>query len=919
MESSPSSSELRSSKRLSAVTRTSARSISPRGRGNNDISASASVHKSGSNGVKSAEDQNEITDNENVVRVWNKRRMRSLLGWDTRRQNNAMKEATSSEAKAERQNGPQVPTIVNRSSSKDCEIQLKERRSMGALAGWQTRRQNAMKKEEASRLDECVQQASYESEENPRNGTDESYSNSREDESRERRRMGALTGWETRRKNAMKKGASSKSDSSMDAILTEEHFDGNTAGPSAKGREAESIERRRVGALAGWETRRRNSMKRATVSENAQDVRTNNVAQVASKANAPSSNFKLPSVPPKLRVNEEKKKRSIASLIGWETRRENARRKMEAAQDIDIEPIALISTENHYPNGGNKSSRVPPKHRAIKSKEKRRKNSLIGWEKQRENARKRAAASIAASAEDLKQCAASLAGGPISNDSTTCSDSALVSVTYPKSKNYEDMINSNKRGRYEVDECDAALFARSQNRESSLTTTQVTDSAHSSAYDKPEVYLEPDNLMTSSSLQQDNNDISDELLDKNPVSKKGSYNADARRQAALAGWEKRRLAKLKMQHKRASIAWSSDDTSAEHNKVAKKPKKEKTSPQDFRNIDGMRAGSSSVSQSKTSGTLQQRRSTRAFTRSCKEADESKDDIRAIATYLRVSRNWMEFHPSSRYGNGTATYAFIPASIAMLIRNGTIPQKHIVLKHGKIGVHFALDYEGIGGLRAMVEKYGEDYAPYPTDEMLECSRNEQDKRLLRASEWDLGEDMPWEAVGERIMEEVQDEMNHKLFLARIVDESEENPHRSDSLSAAIEIKESTIQPLNGIIDKYETSGDLHHIGEILAALDTSVSKDESVPHGVEDRDADSSCARLSGSMLQCNPLSTEEVTSISTPLKEPQNGQATHAFQSNCFGKKSGPIDDRVPKKSASLIFVPSPRSAEFKQWHFGLA
>ncbi|KAL7472282.1 hypothetical protein ACHAXS_012615 [Conticribra weissflogii] len=864
MESSPSSSELRSSKRLSAVTRTSARSISPRGRGNNDISASASVHKSGSNGVKSAEDQNEITDNENVVCVWNKRRMGSLLGWDTRRQNNAMKEATSSEAKAERQNGPQVPTIVNRSSSKDCEIQSKERR-----------------------------------------------------------RMGALTGWETRRKNAMKKGASSKSDSSMDAILTEEHFDGNTAGPSAKGREAESIERRRVGALTGWETRRRNSMKRATVSENSQDVRTENVAQVASKANAPRSNFKLPSVPPKLRANEEKKKRSIASLIGWETRRENARRKMKAAQDIGIEPIALISTENHYPNGGNKSSRVPPKHRAIKSKEKLRKTSLIGWEKQRENARKRAAASIAASAEDLKQCAASLAGGPISNDSTTCSDSALVSVTYPKSKNYEDMINSNKRGRYEVDECDAALFARSQNRESSLTTTQVTDSAHSSAYDKPEVYLEPDNLMTSSSLQQDNNDISDELLDKNPVSKKGSYNADARRQAALAGWEKRRLAKLRMQYKRASTAWSSDDTSAENNKVEKEPKKEKTAPQDYSDIDGMRAGRSSVSKSKTSGALQQRRSTRAFTRSCKEADESKDDIRAIATYLRVSRNWMEFHPSSRYGNGTATYAFIPASIAMLIRNGTIPQKHIVLKHGKIGVHFALDYEGIGGLRAMVEKYGKDYAPYPTDEMLECSRNEQEKRLLRASEWDLGEDMPWEAVGERIMEEVQDEMNQKLYVARIVDSSEENPHRSDSLSAAIEIKESTIQPLNGIIDKSETSDDLHYIGEILAALDTSVSKHESVPgdlaHRVEERDADSSCARLSGSMLQCNPLSTEEVTSISTPLKEPQNGQATHAFQSNCFGKKSGPIDDRVPKKSASLIFVPSPRSAEFKQWHFGLA
>jgi len=835
-----------------------------------------------------------------------------------------MKKAASSKAKAERQIGPQVPTVADRSLSGERETESKERRRMGALAGWQTRRQNAMKE----RSDESVEQASIESKENLHSGTDESHPNAREDESKERRLVGAMAGWETRRKNAMKKVAAYKSDESVEqaSFHSEENFDSSTAETSAQAREAESKERRRVGALTGWETRRQNAMKRSTVSNNPKDVRVKHVSQVASaKANTTSSNDKSPPLPPKLRATEEKKKRSRASLIGWETRRENARKKTEAAQYIDIGPSAHISTGKNYPNNGDHSSSVPPKLKASKPKEKRRMASLIGWEKRRENASKRASSSSAGSAKDLEQSAAALKGSHImSTESVTCSESALISVT--PHKNNGDMINANKRGRYEVDECDAEMSVQSQNRDSkepASTIIQDTDSSHSSAYDNPEADSESGNLMTT--LQQDDNDASEDLHDVKSVRKKATYNADARRQAARAGWEKRRLAKLRKQNKRASSASSLNDTSAEHNKVAKKPKKEKVSSQDFSTIDGIRAGSSSVSRSKTSGTLQQRRSTRASTRSSQEADEPKGDIRAIATYLRVSRYWMEFHPSSRYGNGTATYAFIPASIAMFIRNGTIPQKHIVLKHGTIGVHFALDYEGIGGLRAMVEKYGEDYAPYPTDEMLECAKNEQDKRLLRVSEWDLGEDMPWEAVGERIVEEVREKMRHKLDKVKSDHESGENPHYSNSLSGAIVIKELTTQPLSERIDSIECSDDLQSVGEILASLDASDSKLESSPSHFADEvgklDAKSACTRLSGSLLQVNPHATEEIASVSTPVKAPENMLTSHALQSNRVGKKSEPNDDRVgiPKESKSVIFVPSPRSAVFKQWHFGLA
>ena len=56
----------------------------------------------------------------------------------------------------------------------------------------------------------------------------------------------------------------------------------------------------------------------------------------------------------------------------------------------------------------------------------------------------------------------------------------------------------------------------------------------------------------------------------------------------------------------------------------------------------------------------------------------------------LSRGWMEFHPSSRHGSGTATRGYIPSSIASFIRDGSISQG-TVLDRGTAGVHYALDW------------------------------------------------------------------------------------------------------------------------------------------------------------------------------------------------------------------------------------
>ena len=71
--------------------------------------------------------------------------------------------------------------------------------------------------------------------------------------------------------------------------------------------------------------------------------------------------------------------------------------------------------------------------------------------------------------------------------------------------------------------------------------------------------------------------------------------------------------------------------------------------------------------------------------------------------------------------------------------GAISQR-TVLDHGTLGVHYALDWDGYGGLKEMIDTFGEDFLPYPTNEMME---NVQ----VPVPEWELGDDLPWREIEE----------------------------------------------------------------------------------------------------------------------------------------------------------------------------
>ncbi|KAL3762870.1 hypothetical protein ACHAWU_001017 [Discostella pseudostelligera] len=230
------------------------------------------------------------------------------------------------------------------------------------------------------------------------------------------------------------------------------------------------------------------------------------------------------------------------------------------------------------------------------------------------------------------------------------------------------------------------------------------------------------------------------------ASRRKTYSASSRRKAAILGWEKRRSEKAERMS--ASPSPIPYDTSA-FAMMLSKPH------QSTKEIDNVRHG---------------------IKRSRRLADDSsdsyEDEVKRIAqlvAYLRVSRGWIEFQPSSRLGSGTAIQGFIPSSIATFIRNGTISQR-TVLEHGTLGVHYALDWDGYGGLKDMLATFGEDYAPYPTEEMLEQSR---------VTEWELGEDLPWkewaESEEEKLVLRATEKQESIALATNRVDDMEEMMH------------------------------------------------------------------------------------------------------------------------------------------------
>lgn len=208
---------------------------------------------------------------------------------------------------------------------------------------------------------------------------------------------------------------------------------------------------------------------------------------------------------------------------------------------------------------------------------------------------------------------------------------------------------------------------------------------------------------------------------------KRGYTAELRSQAAKAAWERRK--RLKTVNKSTAAA-DVTDTSEEDDATSKiadpKPKKAAKKKKRWHDPELKRVLPKRTSQE------------------VEGIDDAIKDANQVITRLKHHRGWMEFHPSSRYGNGTADYAYIPGSLAQLIRNGAF-SKPIVMEHGTLGVHFALDFEGYGGLRSMIETFGEDYCPCPSDAMIEASHELLEKKEQKVDQWDLGEDLPWKEV------------------------------------------------------------------------------------------------------------------------------------------------------------------------------
>jgi hypothetical protein len=325
------------------------------------------------------------------------------------------------------------------------------------------------------------------------------------------------------------------------------------------------------------------------------------------------------------------------------------------------------------------------------------------------------------------------------------------------------------------------------------------------------------------------------------------YSASSRRKAAILGWEKRRSEKAeRMSTSSSPIPY---DTSAFAHMLSK--------PQSSNGNENFRNGT--------------KRSRRLADVS---SDSYEDEVKRIAqlvSYLRLSRGWMEFQPSSRLGSGTAIYGYIPSSIATFIRSGAISQR-TVLDHGTLGVHYALDWDGYGGLKDMLVTFGEDYAPYPTEEMLELSR---------VTEWELGEDLPWK--------EWVDSEAEKLVV------------RAAEKQESIALATSKVDDMEGIM----------YVASLLANLDRETADD---------------CSQTendSQSMAEEEDLSTTRSASSSHCFDRCNDSQKTCQIEDMSTLNNSSDLNGCEDQWKVSITdnagndLMLQPRN-DFRHWNFGL-
>lgn len=254
---------------------------------------------------------------------------------------------------------------------------------------------------------------------------------------------------------------------------------------------------------------------------------------------------------------------------------------------------------------------------------------------------------------------------------------------------------------------------------------------------------------------------------KKKSSRTKGYGAAARARAAKQGWERRKLILAGVDP--SSISQVNNDDEPQPKKVYSAEDRVKaggTTDESQPSSNHTKKGPAWLKSKPREGA---KRSRRLAEDSTDSHEESVRKMNELVSFLKGCRGWMEFHPSSRHGSGTATYGYIPSSVASFIRGGTI-SKSVVLEHGTLGVHYALDYEGYGGLKEMIDCFGVDYSPYPTDEIFDLSREVLGNRnAMQVSAWDLGEDLPWQEV-EQAEEKRVEEFRNKMDFKRRKDET-----------------------------------------------------------------------------------------------------------------------------------------------------
>mmetsp|Transcript_41108 Transcript_41108/g.70346 ORF Transcript_41108/g.70346 Transcript_41108/m.70346 type:complete len:622 (-) Transcript_41108:232-2097(-) len=374
-----------------------------------------------------------------------------------------------------------------------------------------------------------------------------------------------------------------------------------------------------------------------------------------------------------------------------------------------------------------------------------------------------------------------------------------------------------------------------------------------------------------------------------------AYTAAARRKAAILGWEKRRNGR------NAGTSSAYDATAAPPTRPSKArppsskpslPPKTTTTTKDAKqpHRQGSKRSRRLASASEHSG---------ANSSSFASYEEETRKMNEIVTYLRLSRGWMEFHPSSRHGAGTATYGYIPSSIASFIRAGTISQR-TVLESGTLGVHYALDWEGHGGLKEMLERFGEDFSPYPTEEMMRCSR---------VTSWELGDDLPWREVEEA------DKREREL-----------RREQKDKVSSADAVKEEPLSSCSAA-EEEEDMEDILHVASILASLDrsavadTSADRKECEPQYVH-HDKEEDChppGTLSPSIraLQIFDTTDESGSDAEEDAFKDGKSQENDNLHTRMSVNTSKPMSkDMLDTERVAIIQTPH---QEFKRWNFGLS